>query len=87
MNIELIVPPAIFLTIALGVWGVLSAVADKRSRATDRLERLMRQTAQRGASTVLLRKQDRIQALVAKVGPALAKPLQPKNEAELSSCV
>ena len=83
MSLEALVPWAAFFAIALGVWGVLSAVAQKRGQASDRLDRLMRATSQRGPSTGLLRRQDRLQALVARMGPTLAKPLQPKNEAEL----
>ncbi len=83
MSIESLVPVATFLAIALAVWGVLSALAERRSLAADRLERLMRAGAQRPENAQLLRRQDRLQAWVARMGPALARPLQPKNEAEL----
>jgi tight adherence protein C len=61
----------------------MSALAERRARAADRLERLLKASASRREASSLLRRQDRIQSLVAKVGPALARPLQPKNAAEL----
>jgi tight adherence protein C len=83
MPTETLVPLAAFLAIALGVWAVLSTIAERGTHAADRLERLINQKPQRGPSATLLRRQDRLESLVSKVGPALAKPLQPKNEAEL----
>jgi tight adherence protein C len=83
MPFDVLVPFATFLAMALAVWGALSLVAEHRSRAADRLERLLRATAERKGGATLLRRQDRLQALVARAAPALAKPLQPKKEADL----
>ncbi len=83
MNAATLVPVAVFLAMALGVWGGLSSLAERQSRATDRLNRLLKATANRPRADVLLRKQDRIQSMVARAAPALSKPLQPRKEADL----
>jgi tight adherence protein C len=83
MNIETIISISAFLAMALAVWGGLSAVAEKQTRAADRLDRLIRGQMPRTGPSSLMRRQDRIQQLVARAAPALSKPLQPKNEEEL----
>jgi tight adherence protein C len=83
MSAGSLVPIAVFFTMALGVWGGLSLVAERRARAADRLVRLLKSSASRPRSDALLRRQDRIQSLVTRVAPALSKPLKPRNEAEL----
>jgi tight adherence protein C len=83
MSLEVLVPLGAFFAMALAVWGGLSAYAEKQARAADRLERLMQQSSRRRGPTALMRKQDRIQNLIAKAAPTLSRPLQPKNEAEL----
>jgi tight adherence protein C len=80
---ETLVPIASFLAIALGAWGTLTALADRQGRAVDRLERLMRGARKPTGDSELTRRQDRIQAIVNKAAPTLAKPLQGKEE-ELS---
>lgn len=84
MNPEVLVPIGSFLAITLIVWVGLTAFAEKRAAADDRLDRLMKGSARRQGPTPLLRKQDRLQLIVARAAPALSKPLQPKNEADLS---
>jgi tight adherence protein C len=85
MQPETLLALGTFLGMALIVWVTLSAIAEKQSRAADRLERLVRASADRThGPSELIRKQDRIQQLVSKAAPALSKPLQPKSEAELS---
>jgi tight adherence protein C len=81
MSFDMLIPLATFLAISLGIWGMLTAVAERKGRAGDRLERLLRGTGpRREVGGQLLRQQDRIQALVAKAAPALAKPLEGKAE-------
>ncbi len=84
MSPETFVPLAAFFAMALAVWGGLSVFAERKNRADDRLDRLIRasQTRRTGPSN-LVRQQDRIQSLVAKAAPALSKPLQPKSEEEV----
>jgi tight adherence protein C len=80
---EVLVPLAAFLALALAGWGGLTALAENRARAANRLERLMQGVMGRTAPATLLKQQDRIQTLVARAAPALSRPLQPPNEAEL----
>jgi tight adherence protein C len=84
MSWETLVPFGAFLAMALAVWGGLSALAEKQSRASDRLDRWIKgRGARQAGATSLVRQQDRIQTLVSKAAPALAKPLKPKDDAEL----
>src|SRR5690348_5446920 len=84
MSWETLVPLGAFLAMALGTWGLLTAIAERQSRAADRLDRLVRGGAERRAGgSALLRRQDRIQALIQKAAPALSRPLRPKDEAEV----
>lgn len=77
-------PLIAFVAITLVMWTGLSVAADRRTKADERLDRLMKGRGDRNAPTELMRKQARIQAIVAKAAPALSKPLKPTNEEELS---
>lgn len=82
---EILVPAGTFISMALVVWATLSAIAEKQSRAGDRLDRLVKQSLQgrlAGPST-LVKRQDKIQRQVTKAAQTLAKPLKPSNEVEL----
>lgn len=76
---------AVFLLITMLIWGALSATADKKSKATDRLDRILKNQPTRRGPTALAKRQDKIQAIVAKAAPALSKPLKPQSEAELGA--
>jgi len=76
---EILVPLGAFLALALAAWGGLTAVAESRGKADQRLDRLMKGSIGRTAITSLLRSQARIQSLVSRAAPALSKPLQPKS--------
>jgi tight adherence protein C len=81
MGWESLVPLATFLAIALGTWAALSGLAERRSKAADRLERLIHGgRREKGGPSQLVRQQDRIQAIVARAAPTLARPLQGKEE-------
>jgi tight adherence protein C len=80
---EIVVPLGAFLALALGAWGGLTAMAETRARASDRLDRLIQGSARRTGPSTLMRQQDRLQALMAKAAPALSKPLRPANAKEL----
>ena len=84
MHWEMLVPLGAIFAVILGVWGGLSAVAEKQSRASDRLDRIMQATsASRSDPATLMRKQDKFHEQVAKAAATLSKPLKPTNEAEL----
>jgi tight adherence protein C len=81
MNLADLLPIAVFLVIVCGTWAVLSALADRETDVSRRVRRLL--GAAHGKPTSQLdsiRKQARIQALVARAAPALAKPLEGKAE-------
>jgi tight adherence protein C len=77
------VPLTVFVTITLGVWGVLTAVADRPAKAEDRLRRVLDPSAPRPDATALARQQERFQARVAEAAGRLGKSLRPSDEAEL----
>ncbi len=77
------VPVAVFLTITLGAWGLLSAIADRPSSAEERLSRVMNPSAARVDAATVVRQQDRIQAKVTQAATKLGKSLRPSDEAEL----
>lgn len=81
MSWETVVPIGTFLAIVLGAWSALSILADRRNKASDRLDRLVRSSAGRRAGpTGATKKQDRLQELVARAAPKLAQPLRGKEE-------
>jgi tight adherence protein C len=83
MSSDQILAVGTFGAIALLVWLALSAYSEKQSSASDRLERLMKNTLGRRGTSGLLKKQAQLQSIVARAAPALSKPLRPKNAAEL----
>jgi tight adherence protein C len=76
-------PIAIFLTMTLVVWGLLSAVADRPVNAEDRLRRVLNQNAPRLDPTVSARQQDALQSRVAEAAKRLGNTLRPSDEVEL----
>ena len=81
---DAVIPFAVFLAFSLGVWAVLSLVADRPVSAEERLKRVLNPAARRPDAAVLMRQQDRIQARVAEAAKTLGQSLRPSNEAELS---
>ena len=77
------VPLAVFLTITLGAWGLLSAIADRPSSAEERLSRVLNPATARVDAATIVRRQDQIQAKVTQAATKLGKSLRPSNEAEL----
>jgi tight adherence protein C len=78
-----IIPPAVFLAISLGVWAVMSLVADRPMSAEERLKRVLNPAARRADPAAMMRQQDRIQARVAEAAEKLGQSLRPSNEVEL----
>ncbi len=72
---------AVFITMTLGAWAVLSAVADRPASAEDRLKRVLSPT--RRVEVVMERQQDRIQARVKDAASKLGRSFRPNSEAEL----
>lgn len=83
-SLELIVPLALFAAVAAGVWGLLEFFAAGKSRAMERLDELKTPRARRNPLDAgAMKKTDAMSKVLEKASPALAKPLEPKSEAEL----
>jgi tight adherence protein C len=85
IRFEDMVPLAVFVTFAALAWWALDKVASGRTRAVERLDELRNPRGRRGAGDGLpAKKADKMAKVLEKATPALAKPLGPKNEIELS---
>jgi tight adherence protein C len=85
ISFERLVPWALFGTFAALAWWILDAMATGKPRALERLKELneprkRRAAAARGA----LKESDAMTKMLERASPALAKPLTPKNAAEMS---
>ncbi|MEN6495710.1 MAG: type II secretion system F family protein [Thermoguttaceae bacterium] len=80
-----LVPVALFGMFAAVSWWVLELVATGKSRALERLDELKNPHARRSESELAaLRKADTMTKVLQRATPALARPLEPKSELELS---
>lgn len=85
MSADKLIPLMIFVGIGAGAWVILTALADRRTRAEDRLEELGHpEGARRAAASGVLKKPDRFEKMLGKAPRALSKPLMPKTELEQS---
>lgn len=73
----------VFLAITLGVWALLSLVADRPVTAEQRLNRVLNPVAKRPDASAIERQQDRIQEKVKEAASKLGQSLRPNSEAEL----
>ncbi len=83
MTLETLIPLGVFLAMTLGVWVVMSSIADRPVNAEERLKRVLNPTARRPDAVTVARQQDRFQAKVAKAATRLGGSLKPTNEAAL----
>ncbi len=84
IKFETVLPLALFGTFAALSWWALELVAGGKSRAVERLDQLKNPRARRRQSDeALLKKTDAMTKVLEKATPALAKPLQPKDEMAL----
>ena len=85
ISFEDLLPFAMFGTFAALAWWLLEAVAAKRPRAVERLDELKNPRARREQKDLsALKKTDTVTRMLEKATPALARPLTPKTELELS---
>jgi len=85
ISLESLLPLAVFGLFAAVTWWVLELVAGGKSRAAERLDELKDPRARRGPRDLsALKKADTVTKVLQKTTPALAKPLTPKSEIELS---
>lgn len=85
INMQQVVPLAIFGAFAAGAWLVLNMFAREKPRTLERLEEYKNpiRRKKREEEESAMKKQDAMTRLLAKASPALSKPLQPQNEAEV----
>lgn len=82
-NPEHFVPIATFAAFALGAWAMLNVFAAQKPRSLERLEEIknpVRRRKKEEAEAGAMKKQDAMSRLLSAASPALAKPLQPKDE-------
>src|SRR5262249_9925187 len=72
-----VVPLAAFFAITLGVWAMLSVIADRPINADERLKRVLNPNAARPDASALARQQDMLQAKFAEAAKRLGKSLKP----------
>jgi tight adherence protein C len=77
------VPLAAFFAITLGVWAMLSLIADRPINADERLKRVLNPNAARSDAGALARQQDLLQARFAEAAKRLGTSLKPTDEATL----
>lgn len=83
-NFADLLPFAMFGMFAALAWWTLELVAAAKPRAVERLEELKNPRARRKKDDITaLKKADTMTKVLERATPALAKPLQPKNENEL----
>jgi tight adherence protein C len=87
INAELLTKCAIFGAVACGAWLLLEMLASKKPRAEARLDDFRdpnrRRSDGRDGSRGVTKRADGMARLLEKASPRMAKPLQPKSEAEV----
>jgi tight adherence protein C len=79
-----LIPLAVFLSITLGVWVILTAFANRPVTAEDRLRRVLNPNAPGlDSSAALVRQQDVLQAKITTAANRLGKSLRPSDEAAM----
>lgn len=85
ISFEEILPFAVFGLFAAAAWWLLETLAAGKSRAVERLDEIKNPRARRDKKDIAaLKKADTMTKVLEKATPALAKPLAPKSEIELS---
>ena len=85
ISFESLLPIAMFGAFAAVAWWVLELVAGGKSRAVERLDEIKNPRERRGPEDLsAMKKADTMTKMLQKATPALAKPLTPKSEIELS---
>jgi len=82
ISLESLVPFAIFIAIGALAWWALGKIAGGESRAAERLEQLRKPNSLRAKELELpKRKAEKVTKVIESAAPALAKPLQPQDQA------
>jgi len=83
-DFETLIPLAVFGAFAALAWWALDLVAVGKSRAAERLDELREPRRKPKKDDLALKKQDAMTKVLERATPALAKPLTPKSEADMS---
>jgi tight adherence protein C len=84
IRFETLVPLALFGSFAAAAWWLLDYLAAGKPRTLERLDELKNPHKRRAAAVEsALKKPDAVTKMLEMASPALARPLQPKSEAEL----
>ncbi len=83
-TLSYLVPLALFGTFAALAWWALDLLMAAKPRTVERLEELKDPRKRRKPNETALKQADTLTRVLEKASPSLAKPLQPKNEAEMS---
>src|SRR5271154_4626296 len=83
LDIETLIPIAVFLAISLGAWSVLGMAAARPKTAEDRLRRLLEGRSPLAAEVNLAKKQEALQAKVAAAAGKLGQSLRPADAQQL----
>jgi tight adherence protein C len=84
IDFEQLMPLAIFGAVAALAWWALNRVAVSKPRTLERLDEIKNPYIRRATAESALKKQDAMSKMLEKASPALAKPLTPKDEVEMS---
>ncbi len=84
MSFETLLPLALFGMFAAVAWWGLELIAAGKPRALERLDELKNPHKRKIPAGGALKKQDAMTRILEKATPALAKPLQPKSDADVS---
>lgn len=85
INVESLLPLALFGTFATLAWWALDFMASHKPRAVERLDELKSPRARKDRGDIAaMKKPDTMTKVLERAAPALSKPLQPKSELEIS---
>jgi tight adherence protein C len=83
MEMQALIPIAVFIGMTLGVWVAISLYADRPVNAEERLKRVLNPNSRRVDVASMAKQQDKFQAKVAQAASTLGKSLKPTNEVEV----
>ncbi len=84
VSFEALLPLALFGMFAAVAWWAMELAAARKPRTLERLDELKHPHKRKSSGGAALKKQDAMTRMLEKATPALAKPLQPKSEVEVS---
>jgi tight adherence protein C len=84
IDFEQLMPLAIFGAVAALAWWALNRVAVGKPRTLERLDEIKNPYIRRSSAESAMKKQDAMSKMLEMASPALAKPLTPKDEMEMS---